>query len=314
MPLDWLLKFINDKLIEVHSAVIMAHALNDKRRLRVRDPSRSDIGETNLAQRSSETDWQSPPASLALETNEVHLWRANLQVPAGDLARLHGLLSPDERARAKSYRFERDRERFIVARGFLRTILGLYLDCGPAALHFNYAEHGKPSLADPVCEDASLNFNLAHSGKLAIYGITRRRALGVDLELIRPDLTGEDIARRFFSANDTASLLAIPASRRQRAFYDGWTRKEAFIKAKGSGLLLPLDQFDVALSPGEPAALLRTGWDLSEASRWSLRAIDVAPDYAAAIAVEGHDWRLRCWLASVEILRWISPNRSVFDA
>lgn len=281
----------------------------------VREPSRGQraaapaysneiwrVMETDSPEVFSEAEWCRPPANLVLARNEVHIWRASLELPPTDLARIQKVLSSDERARADRFHFERDRQRFTVARGFLRAILSLYLDCAPGKLEFNYAEHGKPSLADSGCDAATLSFNLAHSGTLAVYGITRQRAIGVDLEQIRAEFASEDIARRFFSVSDTARLLAVPASRRHRAFYDGWTRKEAFIKAKGTGLLLPLDQFDVALSPGEPAALLETRWNRNEASRWLLRAIEIAPDYSSAVAVEGHDWHLRCWQATMEIL------------
>src|SRR5207244_2207582 len=99
----------------------------------------------------------------------------------------------------------------------------------------------------------------------------------------------EELARRFFSSNETTRLLSVPAKDRRQAFFNGWTRKEAFVKAQGRGLSLSLDQFDVALSPEEKPALLKTRWDPSEASRWSLRAVDVSPGYAASIAVEGHE-------------------------
>jgi 4'-phosphopantetheinyl transferase len=211
------------------------------------------------------------------------------------------LLSPDEIERAGRFHFERDRNRFIAARGFLRIILSLYLNCKPGMLQFNYSEHGKPSVKTHD-HDAAINFNLAHSGTLAIYGITLRRALGLDLEQIRHGFAVEDLARSFFSAAEATRLLKVPPADRREAFFHGWTRKEAFLKAKGQGLSLPLEQFDVTLSPRENPVLLRTQWDPSEASRWSLRTIDVAPGYAASIAVEGHDWRLKCWQASTGIV------------
>ncbi len=115
------------------------------------------------------------------------------------------------------------------------------------------------------------------------------------MEHIRPELTGDDIARRFFSTNEVACLAKLPADLRHEAFFNCWTRKEAFIKAKGIGLSLALDQFDVTLAPTEPTALLRTRWDENEASRWSLKSIDVSPGYVAAVAVAGHDWEVKCF-------------------
>src|SRR5437667_7152661 len=129
-------------------------------------------------QTTSDSIWNSPPAKLVLTRNEVHIWRAMVEVPARAFARVQELLSSDERAKADRFLFERDRHRFLVARGFLRAILSLYLNCTPTELHFSYAEHGKPSLSGTYA-DVNLNFNLAHSDTLALYGITLRRAIGV---------------------------------------------------------------------------------------------------------------------------------------
>jgi 4'-phosphopantetheinyl transferase len=244
---------------------------------------------------SHDPTWNRPPAKLVLEVDEVHIWRASIEVSSPDYERILRLLSSDERARANRFRFARDRQRFVAARGFLRRILSGYLNCDPTKLCFSYAEHGKPFLAH--CP-GDLNFNLAHSGGLALYGITLRRAIGVDLEEIRYDFDTEEIAQRFFSRNEVAHLRLVPTNARARAFFECWTRKEAFIKAKGEGLSLPLSDFDVSLSPGEPASLLETRWDADESSRWSLRAIDVSPGYAATVAVEGHGWQAGYWQAA----------------
>jgi 4'-phosphopantetheinyl transferase len=249
----------------------------------------------------SESVWSKPPAKLVLARNEVHLWRATVEVSSRDFARIQGLLSSDERARADRFHFERDRHRFVVARGYLRAILSSYLSCTPTDLHFRYTEHGKPSLAG-FHADKNLNFNLSHSGKLALYGINLHRALGVDIEQIHDEFASEEIARHFFSAAETSRLLSIPDSDRPLAFFNCWTRKEAFIEAKGIGLSLPLDQFDVSLSSEEPARLLETRWDKNESRRWSLRSIDVGPGYVATVAVEGHDWQASYWQASSDIL------------
>jgi 4'-phosphopantetheinyl transferase len=246
--------------------------------------------------------WSDPPAKLMLARNEVHIWRVTLELPTVNPNLLRDLLSSNERARAERFVFSQHRDRFIVAHGFLRVILSSYLNCSPAEIAFTYDEHGKPWLLSPDHHGGKLNFNLAHSAMLAIYGVTLGRAIGVDIEHIRTDFAVDEIARSAFSANDAHCLFSLPPHERQKAFFDGWTRKEAFIKAKGTGLSLPLDQFDVTLAPGEPAALLETRWDKSEVQLWSLRAMDVAPDYAASIAVQGHDWSLKCWQANQEML------------
>lgn len=172
-------------------------------------------------------------------------------------------------------------------------LISRYQAIPPAEIQFSYGAYGKPELVTPTAQDP-FNFNVAHSGGLGLYGFTRVGEIGVDVELIQPEFTGDDIAQRFFSPAECACLSEISAELRHEAFFKCWTRKEAFIKAIGIGLTLPLNQFDVTLSPGEPAQLLRTRWDESEAARWSLQAIDVGPDYAAAVAVAGHGWQLTC--------------------
>lgn len=240
--------------------------------------------------------WSTPPDDITLGQAEVHVWRAALDVEAVIASRMYELLSPDERARAARFRFQIDRRHFIGARAHLRMILSRYLNIAPARVRFRYSEHGKPMLAGND-QDGEIKFNLSHSAGIALFAFTRAGEIGVDLELIRPEITGDDIARRFFSAAELACLERIPAPARQEAFFDCWTRKEAFVKAKEIGLSLALDQFDVTLAPKEPAALLRTGWDEDEASRWSLKAIDVGPGYVGTVAVEALDWNLNCYLA-----------------
>ncbi len=230
-----------------------------------------------------------------LGTRDVHVWRVSLDQPPATVERLRQILSLDEQARVDRFHFESDRQHFIVARGCLRTMLARYLQIAPNKIQFSYASHGKPELAISNAQTQPLNFNLSHSGGFALYAFTRVGEIGVDLEHVRPELAGADIARRFFSSSEVARLTRLPANVRHEAFFNCWTRKEAFIKAKGKGLSLPLDQFDVTLAPSEPAALLRTRWDEHEASRWSLKAIDVGPGYVAAVAVAGRDWQLTCF-------------------
>ena len=240
--------------------------------------------------------WPAPPAKLSLPTTDVDVWLGSLEQPPAIVESLRNLLSMDERARAARFHFEKDRRHFIVARGGLRKLLGGYLGIAPAIIRFDYADHGKPSLADEILPQLTpLRFNLAHSGGLAVYAFTGLGEIGVDLEQIKPEFTGNDIARRFFSAAEVASLDQLAPEARALAFFTCWTRKEAFIKANGLGLSLGLDQFDVTLSPDEPAALLGTRWDENEAARWSLRALEIGQGFVGAVAVEAHGWRLNCW-------------------
>ena len=229
--------------------------------------------------------------ALTLGTNDVQVWRGYLDQPPATVDRLSELLSDDEHSRANRFHFEIDRKHFIVARGYLRTLISRYQEIPPAEIQFSYTSHGKPLLVTTNPQLQPFHFNLAHSGGLAVYAFTRIGEVGIDVERIRPDVTGDEIAKRFFSPTECACLETLSKESRHHAFFNCWTRKEAFIKAIGIGLSLPLDQFDVTLAPGEPAQLLRTRWNESEAARWSLKVIDVGPDYAAAVAVAGHDWQ-----------------------
>jgi 4'-phosphopantetheinyl transferase len=222
-----------------------------------------------------------------LDINEVDVWRADLELGPPELYRLQKTLSPDEFDRAARFHFPKDQQRFIAARGVLRDILARYLGRSPAELHFYYAPFGKPSLAS---ECAAYSFNLSHSASIALYAVARHREVGIDLERIDPRLAEHDIAEKFFSRNEVVKLRALPASARLQAFFNCWTRKEAYVKARGGGLQIPLESFDVSLAPDEQAAFLSEG-----EFGWSLRALLLDPEYAAAIAVEGKGWQLRLW-------------------
>ena len=238
--------------------------------------------------------WHSPPHTPILGNDEIHVWRASLDLPVLQSRSLLLTLAAEELRRAERYRFQEDREHFIIARGLLRTILGGYLDIEPGELQFHYNPNGKPAL-DGVPGGDTLHFNLSHSHGLALFAVTHGRDIGVDLEHIRPHFDEDQIAERFFSFQEVAALHALPRSMQKEAFFACWTRKEAYIKGTGQGLSLPLDQFDVSVVPGEPAALISTRWDPQEASRWSLQELNPGTGYVGALAVAGHGWRLKCW-------------------
>ncbi len=239
------------------------------------------------------SSWYPPPNTLTLASNEVHVWRAVLELEAARVRSLRHTLSAEEQARAERFYFHQDRKHFVVAHGLLRAILGQYLKIEPSQLQYCYNPYGKPSLKRTSSREA-LRFNMSHSHGLALYAVTCGRELGVDLERLCPNLADEQIAERFFSPREVAALRALPTNMRQEGFFTCWTRKEAFVKAKGEGLTLRLDQFDVSLVPGEPAALLSTS-DPQETSRWSLKELAPKAGYVGALAVEGHDWRIKCW-------------------
>jgi 4'-phosphopantetheinyl transferase len=194
------------------------------------------------------------------------------------------MLSPDERARADRFRSPRDRDRFVAARGLLRSILAGYLDRDPAALRFAYGPFGKPELAEGA--GVLLRFNVAHAGDRALYAVAWGRQVGVDLEPVRADLEIAEVAELALTPDERDLIDSLPPERRPECFAALWTRKEALAKATGLGLGLPFDRLDAG-GVGDPAT--RTVCDdlLPDGRRWSLRSLDVGPGFAAALAVEG---------------------------
>jgi 4'-phosphopantetheinyl transferase len=247
-------------------------------------------------------------AALALPQDEVHLWQIDLDAVSADQRRWRRMLSSDELARAARFHFHRDREHFTATRACLRIILAHYVGSDPSALKFHYSEREKPALDpkrdppfDPECDpkrDPSLagnqvEFNVSHSGARALLAFARSRAVGVDIEQIRDNFDPGAIAGRFFSEHEQRQLEALAPPERFNGFFRCWTRKEAYIKAHGAGLSLPLDQFDVSLRPGDQNALLATRPQSAEAARWSLREVPAEDGYVAALCVQGQGWRLR---------------------
>jgi 4'-phosphopantetheinyl transferase len=231
-------------------------------------------------------EWQS------LLKDEVHVWQASLDQQAANVGDFWPALSLEESARAARFRWPRDRERYVVSRGLRREILGGYLGVGPHELVFAHNRHGKPYLAGDHAL-SGLRFNVAHSHGLALFVVTLYREVGVDLEFTGRALAVGSIAEQFFSPSEVATLRALPIAQRRQAFYDCWTRKEAYLKARGTGLLPRMNAFDVSLRPGEAAAILAHREDPLETSRWSLTAMATEPGFAAALCVEGGGWRLR---------------------
>jgi 4'-phosphopantetheinyl transferase len=223
-----------------------------------------------------------------LEEGLVEVWRVELDVDGDEVARQRALLSDDERARADRFVVERPRRQLTVTRGVLRRLLGAWLDRDPRRLRFAQGADGKPFLAE-----GGVAFNVSHSHGRALIALALEGELGVDLERIRPDVRHERIAERFFSVPERETLAALPAVQKAAAFFRCWTRKEAWLKAKGTGLRLPLAGFDVTLRPGEPARLLATRFDEDEATRWSLADLDAGEGFAAALARRGERPRIR---------------------
>ena len=235
---------------------------------------------------SSSSDWQSAPSELRLGPSEVHVWRTSLACEPATLHRLEATLAEDEKSRAQRFLFERDRNHYIAGRGILRDLLGKYLSCAPAGLRFRYGPQEKPAL-DAEATLKSARFNLSHSHGLAVFAFSLGREVGIDLEFIRPDFATDDIAGRFFSARELAELRTLPAELRAEGFFLCWTRKEAYVKARGAGLHIPLESFSVSLTPGQPEKLVSP-----DSERWTIWSLQPAAGFVGAIVGEGSGWRV----------------------
>lgn len=240
--------------------------------------------------------WKTAPKQLELSDQNIHVWRADLNLPQARIKQLVDILSSDEIDRANRFHFEKDRKRFIAGRGILRSLLSRYLDLDPRALQFAYSDRGKPSLFTDTPEN--IDFNLSHSNELVLYAFARNAAIGVDIEYLRQMSDIKQLAKRFFSLREYEAIAQLPPSEQQRAFFQAWTCKEAFLKAKGDGLAGGLEKVEVSLAPGETAKLLSISEDKQAALGWSLYQLTPHPDYMAALAIERRDGQLSFWAFS----------------
>src|SRR3569832_271467 len=231
-------------------------------------------------QPEASSTWTEPPSSPSLETGTVHVWRIALNQADDVVERFRRTMETGELERAGRFHFDKHRRHFIVARGFLRSVVARYLGSQPEALRFEYGAYGKPALGS----EHTLRFNLSHSNEVALLGVSVDAEIGVDVEHIRADFASEDIARRYFSRAEVEVFNALPPEERVAAFFRCWTRKEAYIKAIGKGFSQSLSAFDVTLAPGTAPALLRAEED--DASRWWIGDIEVGEGYAGALIVE----------------------------
>lgn len=231
-------------------------------------------------QSEESSTWTEPPSSPSLEAGTVHVWRIALSQEDDALERFRHTLDASELDRARRFRFDKHRNHFVVARGFLRSVVARYLGSQPKALRFEYGAYGKPAIEG----GHTLRFNLSHSNEIALLAVALDAELGVDVEHIRADFASADIARRYFSRAEVEVFNTLPQEEQVAAFFRCWTRKEAYIKAIGKGFSQALDAFDVTLAPNAPPALLRAEDD--DASRWFLADVDVGGRYAGALIVE----------------------------
>jgi 4'-phosphopantetheinyl transferase len=251
---------------------------------------------------------------LLTSSSTVDVWRVQPSTMLPLLSDFRSVLSQDELERADRFCFDRDRERFAIARGILRSILALYLKTPPAELRFSYNEFGKVSLSTQFCS-ARICFNLSHSVDMALVAVTYRREVGIDVEKVRQGVEVEQIARNFFSAREVEFLLEQTPIARPRAFFECWTRKEAYIKARGEGLSYPLDQFTISVGSDE-FETLEVQNDPAESYRWRVCPLSLGSDYAGALVVLGHDWKLRMLelqLASGRMTVWQTGNIAAIE-
>lgn len=239
--------------------------------------------------------WQSGPARLTLSPDRIDTWRVSLDSP--ELSERDGrdLLTPEENARASRFHFEKHRRHFVKCRTALRILLGRYLEVCPGEIRFQYGKYGRPEIGFPP-DSRGLRFNVSDSGGLALIAVTSGRAIGVDIEKVRPvpDLLG--VARSFFSPREVQAILALSEDKRQDAFFACWTRKEAFMKATGLGLAYPTSGFSVSVDPAAPAELWETGEEGNAGDPWILRDVWPAEGFKGALAWTG-EGRVELWQA-----------------
>lgn len=226
----------------------------------------------------------------ALPDDQVHLWRASLECDQVRLLAFQHTLASEEQERADRFRFQKDRRHFIAARGALRVILGRYLGIDARQVPIGYSAYGKPILIQAAAPPA-LQFNLSHSHGVAVFAFSRGRELGVDLECIQPDLATDQLAASFLSPRQIDALRALSPEDRVKTFFSCWTRKEAYVKARGEGFFVDPKQFDVPLEPGTAEAILSHPAHPHETRRWMRIDLEPVPGYIGALVVEGRDWQ-----------------------
>ncbi|MGD9488068.1 MAG: 4'-phosphopantetheinyl transferase superfamily protein [Calditrichaceae bacterium] len=236
------------------------------------------------------TTWKNYCEQTLIVDGDVQVWRVRLNIQIKVIEMLENLLSPDELDRANRFMFQKDRIHYIACRGQLRILLAQSTGMSPGKLQFGYNLYGKPYLVSPV---SGPYFNVSHSNNLALIAISGDSQIGVDIEFMRLNTEPLQIARNFFSQHEYRQLINLPQNQQKEAFYNCWTRKEAYIKACGKGLSIPLNEFDVTLKPGEPAKIIECRHDPSSVCDWQLDSLTVPHGYIAALAVNARPYEFR---------------------
>ena len=249
--------------------------------------------------------WMSAPPLPALAQHELHVWRASLDVSPALSHRLESTLNADEKLRAEKFLVPQARERFVAARGILRELLARYLEIEPEKIDFMYGSQGKPSLSS--VHNSKVCFSVSHSREMGLFAFADRGEVGVDIEQVKPDFRGMEIASHFFSTEEIAALAKLPPELGVEAFFGCWTRKESYVKARGQGLSIPLRSFTVSFADGNQLLRDETG------AAWSCYALEPGAGFAGAVVAAGENWSLQCWEWSggVETLNRSNAKASV---
>jgi 4'-phosphopantetheinyl transferase len=243
--------------------------------------------------KSPNSVWAAAPENFELAQGEVHVWYEDFALlQAVEINQNLQVLALDEIEKAQRFRFEKDRQNYINARSWLRKIIGKYLRISPGLLQFGYGEYGKPWLMNEEGNPHSLQFNLSHSEGVAICALAWEKPLGIDVEALRFENSYDSVAENFFSQNERLALQTVASEFKQIAFFNCWTRKEAYLKARGDGLIFPLDEFDVSLNFDE-AKLLSVHHFPEENQRWTLYHLNPKPNFVGALAVEGKPTKIQ---------------------
>jgi 4'-phosphopantetheinyl transferase len=244
--------------------------------------------------------WTSGSPLPALAQHELHVWRAFLDAPPMLLHRLESTLNADEKERAEKFLVPKARERFIAARGILRELVATYLEIEPEKVEFMYGPQGKPSLSS--VHNSKVCFSVSHSREMGLFAFASDGEVGVDIEQVKPDFRGMEIASHFFSSEEIAALAKLAPELGAEAFFGCWTRKEAYVKARGQGLSIPLRSFTVSFADSKQLLRDETG------VAWTCCALEPAPGFAGAVVAAGEDWSLRCWEWSAGVESLDRPN------
>ena len=235
----------------------------------------------------------------------VHLWQACWPdiIHPDRLREARDLLDPIERQRANRFYFERDRQGFICARGMLKQILSGYLNRPASSVGLITLDHGKPALAS-AGNPHGLDFNLSHSGNRVAIAVATRTSVGVDIECMERTRDWQALADHIFSTQELAELAELSESGRVRGFFNGWTRKEAYLKAVGIGLIDDLKSVVVSLDPEKPAKLVRAGKESDKTKEWLLHSFNPEKDYAGALAIRNPSARVEDFTFSIGAFAW----------